>query len=134
MDIFVSQRTPSRPDLAVPVVPVSGFGRPSVYAGGGPTGEQREGPAPKFVLDNPPQWDGKDPQTQAEPYFKKLQGWLLTSRTLNTQQGLQFLCSCAPGSDLELILNELPLTTIIQENYGKIVCDHIVYNAYKKIH
>ena len=33
--------------------PASGFGRPSVYAGGGPTGE-RKGPTPIFALDNPP--------------------------------------------------------------------------------
>ena len=125
MDILQPQRALSCPDLAIPGVPVSGFGRPSVYAGGGPRGEQREGPAARFALDNPPQWDGKTPQTQAEPYFKKLQGWLLTSRTLKTQQGLQVLNSCASGSNLELIINELPLETLIQKIVEKRFRPHL---------
>lgn len=130
MDIFDPVRTLSRPDLAIPEVPGSGLGRPSVYAGGGPTGE-REGPAPRFALDTPPQWDGKNPQTQPEPCFKKLQGWLLISRTLKTQQGLRILSSCTSRSNLELIINELSLETRIRENGGKIVYDHI-YQAYKE--
>ena len=62
-----------RPDLRMPGVPAAGAGRPSVYAGGGSTGEQH-GPGQRFPNDNPPSWswDGKNPQTQAEPYFKKL--------------------------------------------------------------
>ena len=43
MNIYDPVRTLSRPDLAILEVPGSGFGRLSVYAGGGPTGE-REGP------------------------------------------------------------------------------------------
>ena len=69
LDPFELQWTLIRSDLAVLEVPAAGFGRPSVYAGGGPSGE-REGPAQRFASDNPPQWDGRNPQTQAEPYLK----------------------------------------------------------------
>ena len=63
--------------------------------------------------------------------FKQLRGWLLTSRTLKQRQGMQILSACAPGSDLELIVNELPLETLVQEDGGRIVYDHI-YKTYKE--
>jgi hypothetical protein len=72
----------------MPGVPAAGAGRPSIYAGGGSTGEQ-QGPGHRFANDSPPSWDGTNPQTQAEPYFKKLRSRLFTSRTLKTQQGFQ---------------------------------------------
>ena len=43
-DPFEPQWTLNCSDLAMPDVPVAGVGRPSVYAGGGPSSE-REGPA-----------------------------------------------------------------------------------------
>ena len=114
----------------MPGVPAAGAGRPSVYAVGGSTGDQ-QGPGQRFANDNPPPWDGKNSQTQAEPFFKKLCGWLLTSRTLRTQQGFQILNACTSRSELELIINEIRFETLIQEDGGKIVYDHI-YNSYKE--
>ena len=64
LDSFEPQWTLNRSDLAMPDVPVTGVGRPSVYAGGGRLGE-RAGPSFRFALDTPPQWDGKNPEAQA---------------------------------------------------------------------
>ena len=98
---FEPQWTLNRDDLGLPGDPESGAGWPRTYAGGGGGHDaHRDGPAHRFALDNPPSWDGKHPQTQAEPYFKKLRGWLLTSRTLKTQQGMQIFGACSAGSDL----------------------------------
>ena len=82
--------------LQLPADSVPGSGQPGTYAGGGaqPEHAHRDGPVQRFALDNPPSWDGKHPEAQAEPYFKKLKGWLMTSRTLKSQQGLQILSSC----------------------------------------
>ena len=119
--------------LALPADPVTGGGYPRNYAGGGPAPEHahRDGPVQRFALDNPPTWDGKHPETQAEPYFKKLKGWLMTSRTLKSQQGMQILSACAPGSDLELVVNELHLDTLTRDDGGRIVYEHIC-TAYKE--
>ena len=73
----------------------------------------------------------KNPQTQAEPYFKKLRVWLLTSRTLKTQQGYQILNACASGCDLDFIINEIIFETLNQEDGDKVFYDHI-YNSYKE--
>jgi hypothetical protein len=131
--VFEPQFAVQRNDLLLPAEPVSGSGYPRTYAGGGGGNEHahRDGPVQRFALDNPPIWDGKHPETQAEPYFKKLRGWLLTSRTLETQQGMQILSACSAGSDLELIVSELPLETLTREDGGRIVYEHI-YNAYKE--
>ena len=131
--VFEPQFAIQRNDLALPADPGSGGGWPRTYAGGGAGNEHahRDGPVQRFALDNPPVWDGKHPDTQAEPYFKKLRGWLLTSRTLKTQQGMQILSACSAGSDLEVIVNELTLETLTQQNGGRIVYEHI-YSAYKE--
>ena len=120
---FEPQWTLSRDDLGLPGVPEPGAGWPRTYSGGGVGHEaHRDGgpPAHRFAMDNPPTWDGKHPQTQAEPYFKKLRGWLLTTRTLKTQQGMLILSSCTTGSDLELIVNEIPLETLLEEMAEKL--------------
>jgi hypothetical protein len=127
-------QTPARLwGLELPADTVSGGGYPRTYAGGDRNPDQghRDGPVHRFAMDNPPSWDGKHPETQAEPYFKKLKGWLMTSRTLKSQQGMQILSACTAGSDLELIVNELHLDVLTQENGGKIVYEHI-YTAYKE--
>ena len=55
----------------------------------------------------------------------------MTSRTLKSQQGMQILSACGPGSDLELIVNELHLDTLTRDDGGRIVYEHI-YTAYKE--
>ena len=62
-----------------------------------------EQPTQRIIHDVPPVWDGKDPDSQAEPYLKLLDGWLATTRTLNTQQGMTILHYAA--GDLKLIIN-----------------------------
>ena len=130
-------RSPAQPwGLALPASSVTDGGQARNYAGGGHAGPapehaHREGPVQRFALDNPPVWDGKHPETQAEPYFKKLKGWLMTSRTLKTQQGMQILSACSAGSDLELIVNELHIDTLTRDDGGKVVYEHI-YAAYKE--
>jgi len=87
----------------------SRFGRSSHWAPGMPetyTGNaaEREGNPPRFTLDNPPWWDGKNPEQQAEPFLKLLTAWLTTTRTLQRQQGVLILQAVA--GDLKVLVGE----------------------------
>ena len=46
-----------------------------------------EPPAQRIIHDVPPAWNGKSPETQADPYLKLLAAWIAT-RTLKTQRGM----------------------------------------------
>ena len=68
-----------------------------------------EPPPQRIIHDIPPVWDGKDPENQTEPYLKLLAGWLATTRTQKTQQGMTIL-HYASG-DLKLIIDELTMVS-----------------------
>jgi len=82
-----------------------------------------EPPAQRIIHDVPPIWDGKDPDSQAEPYLKLLQGWLSTTRTLKTQRGMTIL-HYSQG-DLKLIINELEVEILTSDHGGQRVWNHI---------
>lgn len=112
----------------------SRFGRSSHWAPGMPetyTGNaaEREGNPPRFTLDNPPWWDGKNPEQQAEPFLKLLTAWLTTTRTLQRQQGVLILQ--AVTGDLKVLVNELDLDALTSENGGQRVFD-LIRAAYKE--
>ena len=86
--------------------------------------EPAVGPPPQRIIhDIPPVWDGKDPGNQTEPYLKLLAGWLATTRTLKTQQGMTIL-HYASG-DLKLIISELDVDVLTSQTSGQQVLDHI---------
>jgi hypothetical protein len=112
----------------------SGSSPPGVPAGGSWGGWQpparafygggtQEQSGPKFIHDNPPAWDGKDPDRRLEPYLKLLRGWMHTTRTLKTQRGMVIL-NYAQG-DLQLIINELDVTVLTSEDGDEKVLAHI---------
>ena len=78
-----------------------------------------EGPPARIVHDVPPVWNGKNPETQAEPYLKLLGAWLATTRALKTQQGLAILHHS--DGDLKVLINELDLDTLTAEDSGQAV-------------
>ena len=77
----------------------------------------------RIVHDVPPTWDGKDPDEQAEPFLKLLEGWLSTTRTQRTQRGMVIL-QYAQG-DLKLIVNELDIAVLTSETSGEKCLAHI---------
>ena len=89
---------------------------------------QDQGTSQRIIHDVPPVWDGKDPDNQAEPYLKLLQGWLATTRTLKTQAGMTIL-HYAYG-DLKVLINELDVETLTRPDSGEIVFKH-VYSSFK---
>ena len=67
----------------------------------------------KIIHDNPPTWDGKDPERQLEPYLKLLEGWIATTRTIKKQRGMTIM-NYSSG-DLRLIINELDISVLTSE-------------------
>ena len=90
------------------VAPIS-----NTYATGGRDGDL---PTPKVINDNPPSWNGDHPECELEPYLKKLRMWLMSTRTLKTQQGMTIF-NHATG-DLNVIINELEVEDLIAEESG----------------
>ena len=82
-----------------------------------------DAPPSKVIHDNPPTWDGRDPERQLEPYLKLLEGWLATTRTLKRQRGMVIM-NYASG-DLRLIINELDVDTLTSEDGDEKVIAHI---------
>ena len=82
-----------------------------------------EPPPQRIIHDIPPVWNGKNPDTQAEPYLKLLAGWNVTTRTQKTQRGMTIL-HCADG-DLKTLINELDIEQLTSENSGQLVYDYI---------
>ena len=77
----------------------------------------------QVIHDNPPTWNGDHPEKELEPYLKLLEGWLMTTRTLKTQQGMTIF-NHATG-DLRLVINELPIEQLCAEDSGTVVRKHI---------
>ena len=73
--------------------------------------------------DLPPDWDGLEPQKFLEPYFKLLQGWLLTTTTSPKQQGL-LIMQYATG-ELRQLLDNLELEELTQEDSGMKTLEYI---------
>ena len=94
------------------------------------TGERSDAPPMRVIHDNPPTWSGDHPERELEPYLKLLDGWLMTTRTLKTQQGMTIF-NHATG-DLKLVINELELHELCSEDSGSLVSKHI-YEAYEEI-
>ena len=86
-------------------------------------GDHGDHPAPKAIHDNPPTWDGKDPDRQLEPYLKLLEGWMATTRTMKKQRGMVIL-HYATG-DLRMIINELEISILTSEDSDWRVLQHI---------
>ena len=82
-----------------------------------------EGPPARIVHDSPPVWNGTKPDTQAEPYLKLLKGWLSTTRTQKSQQGMTILQYC--DGDLKVLVNELDIDTLTSEDSGQRVYEHV---------
>ena len=80
-------------------------------------------PPPRIVHDVPPTWDGKDPEKQLDPYLKVLKGWLTTTRTVKSQQGLIILNYAT--DDLKVVIDELDIDELTKESSGQDVFDHI---------
>ena len=98
--------------------------RAQVYTTTTGDGSSSSGPPPTRVLhDQPPTWDGKDPDNQVEPYLKLLAGWLATTRTLPKQRGMIIL-QFSHG-DLKLVVNELDIDKLTHDDSGQLVYDHI---------
>ena len=117
--------------VTVPVFS-DGDGKPTVYPtavyvqgdGGAPQGPTPSHMNPRRVVpDQPPTWDGSKPDDQAAPYLKMLQGWLNTSATLKSQQGM-IIMNYATG-DLRLIIDELTTAQLTSEDGGQKVFNHI---------
>ena len=88
---------------------------------------------PRAIHDNPPVWDGRDPDKQLEAYLKLLEGWIATTRTLKRQRGMVIL-NYAQG-DLRLIINELDVADLTAEDGDRRVLDHVrgrAKNIWKK--
>ena len=91
------------------------------------TGERTEAPPMRVIHDNPPSWSGDHPERELEPYLKLLSGWLMTTRTLKSQQGMTIF-NHATG-DLKLVINELEIHDLCSEDSGTLVSKHI-HEAY----
>ena len=87
----------------------------------------QEPPAQRIIHDVPPVWDGKDPDNEAEPFLKLLDGWLATTRTLKTQRGMTILHYSS--GDLKTLINELSVDDLTSDESGLLVRKH-VYNNY----
>ena len=85
-------------------------------------------PPSRIVHDVPPVWDGKDPVKMLEPYVKVLKGWLATTRTLKSQQGMVIM-QYATG-DLRVIINELDIEDLTADDGGQAVLKHIEKKLY----
>ena len=75
-----------------------------------------DAPPPRIIHDNPPGWSGEQPDRELEPYLKKLRGWLMTTRTFKTQQGMTIF-NFATG-DLNVIINELEIEELTGDDSG----------------
>ena len=87
-------------------------------------------PPSRMIHDIPPVWSGDHPEGQLEPYIKLLTGWLATTRTLNTQQGMTILHYST--GDLKVVINELDVTVLTAEDSGAQVLKHVqaAYSEY----
>ena len=97
------------------VTPVS-----NTYATGARDGDL---PPPRVINDNPPGWNGDNPERELEPYLKKLRMWLMSTRTLKTQQGMTIF-NHATG-DLNVIINKLEVEDLIGDDSGWGVFKHV---------
>ena len=89
--------------------------------------EDGTGPPPHRVIhDNPPVWDGKDPDNQIVPYLKLLGGWLATTKTLKTRQGMIILNYCQ--GDLKLLVDSLDLEELTAADSGQKIYEPIKNN------
>ena len=86
-------------------------------------GDNADQPGQRTIHDNPPTWDGKDPDRQLEPYLKLLEGWMATTRTLRKQRGMVIL-NYATG-DLRFVINELDIDILTAEDGDRKVLHHI---------
>ena len=98
-----------------PSFPAGPQARPSIF--------QNESQPQRVVHDQPPSWDGSDPDRQVEPYLKLLMGWLSTTRTLKQQRGMTILNYAL--NDLKLVINELDIEVLTSEESGMRVYAHI---------
>ena len=80
----------------------------------------------KGINDVPPLWDGQNPESQLEPYLKKLHLWLATTRTLKNLRGMTLL-TYAQG-DLRLLIGELDVDTLTSESSGQVVFEYVKTN------
>ena len=93
-----------------------------VRPGSQPSDDRSQFPQ-RVIHDVPPVWNGKDPDTQVEPYLKTLKGWLATTRTIKNQQGL-IIMQFAEG-DLKTLINEKTIEELTGPESGQEVYDHI---------
>ena len=89
----------------------------------GDTLPTQEAPPMRIIHDIPPAWGGTDPERELEAYLKQLTGWLTTTRTLKTQQGMTILNSA--HGDLKLVINELEIEELTAEDSGQVVLKHV---------
>ena len=82
-----------------------------------------EPPPTRIIHDTPPGWDGSHPDRELEPYIKLLKGWLATTRTQKTQQGMTILHYSS--GDLKVIINELEVDVLCADDSGEVVLKHI---------
>ena len=82
-----------------------------------------EPPPMRIIHDVPPAWNGNDPEKELEPYLKLLTGWLATTRTLKTQQGMTILHYS--DGDLKTVINELETEELTAADSGDVVKKHI---------
>ena len=80
-------------------------------------------PLSRMIHDIPPVWSGDHPEGQLEPYIKLLTGWLATTPTFKTQQGMTVL-RYATG-DLRTVIDELDIETLTAEDSGQRVLEHV---------
>ena len=108
------------------------FNAPAIGTSTGVNPGLQEPPPSRIVHDVPPTWDGKDPAKNLEPYVKVLKGWLATTRTLRTQQGMIIMHYSA--GDLRAVIDELEIEDLTGEDGGTTVLKHIEqsYAEYKE--
>ena len=85
--------------------------------------QQQLGIQRRVIHDQPPIWDGKNPETQAQTYLKASAIWLATTHTLPKQQG--WIIMQHSDNDLKTIISDLDFETLTAENSGQIVYDLI---------
>ena len=82
-----------------------------------------QGPARRYQHDTPPVWNGKNPQTELEPYLKTLHGWLATTQTVTAQRGM-LIMTYAEG-DLKGLINQLDMEELTTKDSGTFVANFI---------
>ena len=102
---------------------------PTRAAFSGMTLSGQEPPPTRIIHDIPPTWGGEHPEKELEPFLKLLRGWLTTTRTLKTQQGMTILHYST--GDLKQVINELDVDELTSPTSGDTVYKHI-YNAYNE--